>query len=252
MRFLLLLLLTLGSSPLLALELDGQTEFAQRLELNSSVSARVETILVSAGQPVEKGELLVRLETTELQAQVDMAGAEVEALRPNVARMQTELEKAQELFDRDSLALVELQHAEQDQAIAEARLKAAEAKLARALYRLGQAEIRAPFSGVVLAVRAAPGWYINTRVGEQALLTLADDRTMSAVALIPLERWRENLLHRSARVNYRDQSYQGRVSGLGRQITAGENQHPATVLEVSFEANGRVPAGLPVKIMLDD
>ena len=252
MRFPLLLLLVFASPPLLALELDGQTEFTRQLELNSSVSARVETILVSAGQQVEKDELLVQLETTELQAGLDMAGAEVDALRPSLARMLTELEKAQELFDRDSLALVELQNAEQDHAIAEARLKAAEARLARAEHRLAQAEIRAPFSGVVLAVRAAPGLYINTRVGEQTLLTLADDRTMSAIALIPLESWRDDLLHSSARVSYREQSYNGRVSRLGRQVTSGDNKHPAIVLEVRFEANGRVPAGLPVKISLDD
>lgn len=252
MRFPLLLLLAFASSPLPALELDGHTEFALRLELNSSVSARVETILVSAGQAVEKGQLLVQLETTELQAGLDMAGAEVDALRPKVARMSTELEKAQELFDRDSLALVELQNAEQDHTIAEARLRAAEAKLARAEYRLTQAEIRAPFSGVVLSVEAMPGLYINTRVGEQTLLTLADNRTMSAIALIPLESWSENLLQRGARISYRKQSYKGRVSRLGRRITPGENKHPATLLEVRFETDGRIPAGLPVKIRLDD
>ena len=252
MRFLLLLLPAFASSPLLALELDGQTEFARRLDLNSSVSARVETILVSTGQQVEKGELLVRLETTELQAHTEMARAEVDALRPQLARVLTELEKAQELFDRDSLALVELQNAEQDHAIAEAHLKSAEAKLVRAEYRLAQAEIRAPFAGVILAINATPGLYINTRVGEQTLLTLADNMTMSAIALIPLEHWNDELLHRSARVGYRDQTYNGRVSGLGRQITSGENDHPATVLEVRFEANGRIPAGLPVKILLEN
>lgn len=252
MRVLLLLLFVFGSSPLLALELDGQTEFAQRLQMNSSVSARVESVLVTTGQRVAAGELLMRLETTVLQARVDMARAEAAALSPSLARRLTELEKAQELFDRDSLALVELQNAEQDYAIAQARLDAAEARLARAEYRLSQAEIRAPFSGVVLTVEATPGQYINTGVSDRTLLTLADNKTMHAIALIPLESWRDDLMHRRASVIYGQQNFSGRVTGVGQQITRGENNHPAALLQISFDTDGKLPAGLPVKIRLAD
>jgi len=252
MRFLLLLLLVLGSSPLFALELDGQTDFAQRLQLNSSVSARVDAIMVTTGQQVAAGELLLRLETTELQARVDMARAGAAALSPAVARKLTELEKAQELFDRDSLALVELQNAEQDHAIAQARLDAAEARLARAEYRLSEAEIRAPFSGVVLTVEATPGQYINTDVSDRTLLTLADNKTMVAIALMPLESWRGDLLHRRANIIYNQQSFSGKVTGIGQQITRGENNHPAALLQISFDTDGKIPAGLPVKIRLAD
>ena len=252
MRFLLLLTFVFAAPSLLALELDGQTDFSRRLDLNSSVSARVETIFVLTGQQVEQGELLMQLETTELQSRVDISRAEVEAQAPAVERMLTELEKAQELFDRDSLALVELQRAEQDHQIARARLKAAEARLARAEYRLDQAQVRAPFSGVVLAVNATPGLYVNTRIGEQTLLTLADNITMSATALVPLERWRDNLLHRNAKLSYRNQTYRGRVSGVGHRIDTGENNHPAMRLEVEFDADGKIPAGLAIKIRLDD
>ena len=252
MRTLLILLLVIAPPPALALELDGHTEFAQRLNLNSSVSGRVEAVLVTAGQAVNRGELLLRLETAELQARVDMARAEADALAPLVARMATELDKARELFDRDSLALVPLQNAEQDHAIAEANLKAAEARLARAEYRLSQAEIRAPIGGVVLEVMATPGQFINTRVGDPVLLTLADIATMSATGLIPLEEWSAALLQRRARVNYRGKNYSGRVTSLGRQVRTGDNKHPAISIEIRFAAGGEIPAGMPVKITLED
>lgn len=252
MRFLLILLLAFAAPPALALELDGHTEFGQHLHLNSSVSARVEAILVSAGQAVNRGDLLLRLDTAELQARLDMARAEADALAPVVARMATELDKARELFDRDSLALVSLQNAEQDHAIAEANLQAARARLARAEYRLSQTELRAPINGVVLEVMATPGQFINTRVGDPVLLTLADVETMSATALVPLEIWSADLLQRSARVSYRGKTFDGRVTNLGRQIRAGDNNHPAIAIEVRFAAGGEIPAGLPVKITLDE
>lgn len=250
MRFLLAILLVLGSSPVLALDLDGQTDFAQRLALNSSVSARVQSINVAVGQQVAQGDLLIMLDTTSLQAQADIASAEVDAVTPRVERMLTELEKAQELFDRDSLALVALQHAEQDYAIAEARLKSAQAKLTRAQYRLAQAEIRSPVDGIVLGITASPGQYINTRVSDQALLTVAGNRAMVATAFIPLEQWNETLLHRKARVSYQKQKFSGKVIAVGRQVTIGENNHPSMTLSVSFETDGRLAAGLGVKITL--
>ena len=252
MRFLLALLLVLGSPHAFAIDLDGRTEYAKRLVLNSSISARVESIYVSAGQRVERDQLLLRFGTTDLQAQVDMARAEADALAPKLARMLTELEKAQELFDRDSLALVELQHAEQDHAIAQAQLQAAEARLTRAEHRLSEAEIRAPIDGVVLTVEATVGQYINTRVSDQTLLTLADTDSMLAVALLPLELWSDDLLHRAAKVSFRDQTYAGKVIGLDRQITIGSNNHPAIVVTVKFETDGGIPAGLPVKIAIAD
>ena len=252
MRFSLILLLVLGSSPVQAIDLEGQTDFARRLNLNSSVSARVDSIKVSIGQQVGQGELLLMLGTTSLQAHADMAGAEVDALAPEVERMLGELEKAQELFDRDSLALVALQHAEQNYAIAEARLKAAQAKLTNAQYRLSQAEIRAPFDGVILSIVASPGQYINTRVSDQTLLAMADNKNMVATTLLPVEQWKEDLLYRSARVSFRKQSYPGRVVAVGQEIVSGDNRHPAITVIVSFETDGKLAAGLGVKITIAD
>ena len=242
MRLLLAILLVVGAMPAFAIDLDGQIDFSQRLTLNSSVSARVHQVNVAVGQEVAQGELLLVLDKTSLQANADQASAEVDALMPGVERMLTELEKAQELFDRDSLALVALQHAEQDYAIAVARLKAARAKLTRARYHLSEAEIRSPIAGIVLGITANPGQYINTRVADQALLTVADNRTMVARVLLPLEQWNENLLHRKASVTVQKQSYPGKIIAVDRQVTRGENNHPSITLLVSFDANGKLPA----------
>ena len=248
MRLLLAILFLVGTMPAFAIELDGQIDFSKRLVLNSSVSARIQRINVAVGQEVAQGELLLALDKTSLQANADQASAEVDALMPGVERMLTELEKAQELFDRDSLALVALQHAEQDYAIAVARLKAARARLTRASYRLSEAEIRSPIAGIVLGITANPGQYINTRVADQTLLTVADNKTMVARALLPLEHWNENLLHRKVSVTVQKQSYPGKIVAVDRQVTRGENNHPSITLLINFDANGKLPAGLGAKI----
>lgn len=252
MRTWLVLSLCLVATPIFALELDAHTDFAQRVVLNSGVSGYVEAIAVTPGQTVRSGDLLLRLDPTGLQANADAAQAGVDALLPELARMQTELDKAQELFDRDSLALVDLQTAEQNHAIAAAQLAAAEARLKRARFRLAHTEIRSPMDGVVLDVNTFIGQFINTRVSDPALIAIADRRRMTASALLPLELYDEKLRQRRAKISFRDRRFDGRIVDIGSRITAGDNDHPALTLVVEFSTDGGLPAGLPVKISIED
>jgi RND family efflux transporter MFP subunit len=252
MRFLLVVLLCLGSTRLLAIDLNGQTEFAQRLTLNSSISGRVEVINVAVGQQVAAGEVLLSLVPTGLKANVDIAAAQADSLAPAVNRMLVELEKAQELFDLDSLALVELQLAEQNYAIAQANLAEAEARLARARFRLSQAHIRSPINGVVLSVATFAGQYINTAVNNQTLLTVVDNSSMTVQSLLPLELWKESIMGKVASVTVQQKTYQGKVIGTSEQVTIGDNNHPAVTLHIQIAADGKLAAGLPAKINIKD
>ena len=117
---------------------------------------------------------------------------------------------------------------------------------------MSQAEIRSPIAGIVLAIDTFPGQYINTRVSDQVLLTIADTHRMIASALLPIEQLDDGLLNRKARVRFREQYYDGRVVRLGRQIAIGANNHPAMTLVVRFDTAGDLPAGLPVEILIDE
>ena len=252
MRFLLAILICLGSTGVLAIDLNGESEFVQRLALNSSISGRVEVINVSVGQQVAAGEVLLSLVSTGLQARVGTAGARVNSLAPTVDRMRVEMEKAQELFDRDSLALVELQIAEQNYAIAQANLAGAQARLAGALFHLSQAEIRSPINGIVLSIATFTGQFINTAVNNQTLLTVVANSSMTVQSLLPLEFWKESLMDKPAQVDFQQQSYQGKVVGVSKQVTIGDNNHPAVTLRIEFVTDGKLAAGLPLKITIND
>jgi RND family efflux transporter MFP subunit len=252
MRILLTILLGILPIPAWAIDLSGITEFDQRLTLNSSISGRVERIHVEVGQRVAAGDLLLSMVSTGLQARVDMAGAQVDALSPIVDRMLTELDKAQELFDRDSLATVALQQAQQDHKIAEARLAEAQARLTLARFHLSQAQIRSPINGIVLGITTFPGQYINTQVSNQTLLSVADSSSMSVQALLPVELYSKTLLNRAAEVVYLQKSYAGKVVAIDRQVSMGDNNHPSMYVQIKFQTEGSLPAGLPVKINIDD
>jgi multidrug resistance efflux pump len=166
--------------------------------------------------------------------------------------MLVEMEKAQELFDRDSLALVELQIAEQNYAIAQANLAGAQARLAGALFHLSQADIRSPINGIVLSIATFTGQFINTAVNNQTLLTVVDNSSMTVQSLLPLEFWKESLMDKPAQVDFQQQSYQGKVVGVSKQVTIGDNNHPAITLRIEFATDGKLAAGLPLKISIND
>jgi multidrug resistance efflux pump len=166
--------------------------------------------------------------------------------------MQTELDKAQELYDRDSLARVALQQAQQDYAIAAAKLAAAEAKLELARFHLAQAQLRSPIDGIVLSINTFQGQYINTAVNDQTLLTVADNNAMSVQALMPVELFHKSLLNKPARITYLKQTFRGKVVAIDRQVSMGANNHPSMFLQIRFTTDGSLPAGLPVKISVDE
>lgn len=251
MRPALTLMLLLCSLPVLAVDLDGVTEFGQEFKLNSSISGRIDRVHVVTGQRVTAGELLLELDRGTLQAKADIAQARVESLQPEQEKKQTELDKAQELFDRDSLALVELDNAQRELRIAESRLKAAEAEMELAQLLLAQAELRSPIDGLVLSVGVFPGQFVNTRVSDPVLVTIVDNRSMFARAQIPIENWSAKLLQRTARVSYGGQKYSGKIAELGQRVTTGKNNHPALTLRIRFTADGKIPAGLPVQVSFD-
>ena len=252
MRYQSIILLLLAPAATLAIELDGQTDFGRRLELNSSISARIDSIRVRPGERVSAGQVVVNLVATGLRANAASARAEADALVPVAERMLTELEKARELYARDSLAVIELQNAEQDHAIARSRLEAAEAKLARALFLLSQAEIRSPIDGVVIEVDAFAGQYVNTRVENRRLLTIVDTDSMIAEATLPWELANPSLLRRPVEVRYGDQLYRGKIVEIGRRASIGNNNHPAVRIRIEFRADGRLAAGMPVRISIAD
>lgn len=252
MRLFIIPLLLIFTSPLVALELNGNTEFSRMLMLNSSVSGKIAKIHVSDGQSVKKGDLLIELDTTRFQSELDIAQAGLDSLMPTLLQLKTELEKAEELFDRDSLAMVELQQAQQNHDAAMAQTAAAEAKLEIARLNLADTRIHSPTDARVLSVDTHLQRYINTTVADPTLLTLVDDRQMLVRALLPAENWSNQLLNRPATVSFHQNRYRGKVIGIGQQRISGSNNHPALALIIRFEANGKVPANVLVQVEIDE
>jgi len=135
----------------------GSLWAADKVELTTRVSGVVEEVLVKPGQRVKKGAVLLRLDKTVLQARLDEAAAEQVRADADEADARRELERAEELFNRTVSSTSELEASTLRHARAKSALATANARLVIAKKNLSDADLKAPFNGVVNAVPGAPG-----------------------------------------------------------------------------------------------
>lgn len=152
----------------------------------SRISGTVERVLVLEGAVVEKGDLLVQLDTELLEilarqaeARLSEARAGITIAESSLARARNALARIEGLRDTASFSSSRFDDAQSDffqtqglLAEAEARVKTAEATLAETRYQLDRAEITAPFPGIVLEVNTNPGEFISSGAPVVSLLDI--------------------------------------------------------------------------------
>lgn len=137
---------------------------------------RILQVLVSVGDRVNSNQVLARIdniEAGELSSQVDAARAELQRTKIQLVNARRQSERAKNLLNAGAIPAKEQEAAEADMKALEEALRAQESLLTGLEIRLkrfgaplaGDASltaIRAPFSGVVTTVDAAPGDVVDS------------------------------------------------------------------------------------------
>ncbi|QJW89896.1 efflux RND transporter periplasmic adaptor subunit [Spirosoma taeanense] len=114
---------------------SGSLLAAEQVDIYPEISARITQLNIREGQPVQKGDLLVKLFDADLRAQLQKLQAQADNAR------RTE-ERNKQLLDRGGISQQEF-----DIATTNLRSSLADIELVRA--NLQRTEIRAPFSGII-------------------------------------------------------------------------------------------------------
>ena len=247
-RLLLPVLFLLITPALQALELNGFTRFGDRVTLNAATSGVIARIAVRPGQRVSRGDLLLQLDDRPQRARLKRARALADRLKTPLQTAELEFERAQELYDRDSLSTVALQNAEGKLAEARGAYEAALAEQKLAEYELERTRLTAPLSARVLEIHARKGQFVNPQVALSPLLTLVETRRMQAAASLSSEQWSKDWVGRKAQVIYRGQRYPGRVEGLGLQRIQNGSGLSGYEIRIVFDTDQLIPADMPVRI----
>ncbi len=152
-------------------EVIGTLKAANRTMVSPRVMATIEEVAVVAGQQVNEGDVLVRLDDREIQARLDQARQSLARARAVRREASLAYERAKPLYAKKVLSQSEFERAEAKFAVADANHLQAEQSVREAEVMLSYTTVVAPRSGRIVDRLAEPGDV--ARPGE-ALLVLYD------------------------------------------------------------------------------
>jgi len=169
----------------------GTLQPTNQVDVGSELSGIIKTVEVDFNDRVKVGQVLARLDTAKLKAQVLQSEAALSSARARVLEseanedeMKRRLERAKELSARNFISEEALVTAEAAEKRAVATLQSARSQVeqARATLEVDQtnlakADIRSPINGTVLARKVEPGQTVAASFQAPVLFTLAEDLT---------------------------------------------------------------------------
>ncbi len=141
---------------------SGTFKAADEAKLYFSTGGKVEKVYVEEGDEVFKGDMLAKLDTSALELALLQARAARDEAEYNLSQLKNVLRASS-----DRVKIAELQ------------LEAAEKAVAQAQKQLDEAILRAPFSGVVVAVTVDEGDIVpNPAMAPQPIIQLIDPNSI--------------------------------------------------------------------------
>jgi HlyD family secretion protein len=170
----------------------GTLQPVKQVDVGIEVSGTIKTVDVDYNDSVTNGQVLARIDTSKLEAQVlqseaalDSARAKLRQVQATVQETQTQLARltrvrelsggqvpSQSEYDTQQAALT---RAQADEGSARADITQAAATLAVNRSDLDKAEVHSPIKGIVLSRAAEPGQTVAAAFSTPVLFTLAED-----------------------------------------------------------------------------
>ncbi|HEV8553601.1 MAG TPA: efflux RND transporter periplasmic adaptor subunit [Casimicrobiaceae bacterium] len=191
---------TYPSQQFVVLNSTGYVVAQRKAAISSKASGRLEWLGVAEGTRVKAGEIIARLDSRDVSAQLDAARANVNVARATLEQMLAEdrdaeasLRRTRDLFAQKfvSQSALDQAKARSDRAVAgvasgKAGLAAAEANARNAQVAVDYTLIRAPFDGIILSKSANVGDMVtpfsSAADSKGAVVTMADMSTLEVEA----------------------------------------------------------------------
>jgi len=205
----------------------GTVEPLRKVEIGSLVSGIVKKVYVDFNSKVKKGELLVRLDPSPYDAQLNKAKADIARAKAEFSSMETVYESNKKLYEKNLISKYEFDDSIAQYTTSLASIAQAEAALAIAETNLRATLVRSPLDGFVMSRRVEDGQAISSADSRSALLTIAEDitkmRVNANVSEADIGRVMEgNEVHFTVDA-YREMTFTGRVWQVRNQPMITDN-----------------------------
>ena len=164
-----------GSGEHIVLNASGYVTARRAATVSSKVTGKVTEVLIEEGMKVKAGQIVARLDDSNVKANLDVAGAQLASAKAALAETEAQCKNADQEFQRTTELARQHIASQADLDLAEANAEALQAHLAQQKLDVIVAErqvamwqqqmddmiIRAPFDGVVTTKDSQPGEMIS-------------------------------------------------------------------------------------------
>ena len=238
----------------------GAVEPINVVEVKSKASGMITKMPVETGTQVKPGDLLVQIDTRDVQNQYNQAQADYKAAQAKLAVSEAQKKRNDELFKARVITSQEYETASLDYESSKAALIRADASLDLAKQRLEDATVTAPIVGTVLTKTVSLGQVItsatNSATGGTTLLTMADLGRVRVRALFNETDIGQVRPGQNATVTvdaFPDRRFQGAVEKIEPSATIQQNVTMFPVLVTLDNREGLLKPGMngEVSVLVD-
>lgn len=165
-------------------QLSGQLTPLRSAQLRAQVAGAITSILVDEGAAVRAGQVVAVIDTTALAEAVRSAHSQLGSAQLAAEIAQRNYERSQNLHNAGAIADKDLETAHSQAVAAAAQVSDAQNRLTTAEKQLGDAVVRAPWSGVVSARPANVGDVLQTG---NPILTIVDPSDLELDGSVPAD-----------------------------------------------------------------
>ena len=153
----------------------GEIQPLNTINVGSQVSGTIEAIYVDYNSKVKKGDVLLKIEPSVLQASVDEAEASLVSAESQRNYAKSEYERNKALYDDGFISRAELEQSQTTYEQAEQSVNRMRSQYDRAVTNLGYATITSPVDGTVISRQVDVGQTVAASFQTPDLFEIAED-----------------------------------------------------------------------------
>ncbi len=143
------------------IEASGELVARQQAWVASELAGRITEIVRDEGSDVAQGDVVLTIDPERRRLEVADARAGVAQAQASAAEAEREAARIRQLYDKGVASKARLEQVETELRLAKSRRDASRARLGVAARALADAEVRAPFAGVIAERRISAGEFVQ-------------------------------------------------------------------------------------------
>jgi len=159
----------------------GTVEPTDTVIVGTQVSGTIKKVYVDFNSVVKKGQLLVELDKSILQAEVDQKNAALQAAQANLVYQKSNYDRQIQLFNAGVISKAEFEMVLYQYNSARENTNSSKAQLTSAKKNLSYADIYSPINGTVLSRSISEGQTVAASFNTPTLFSIAKDLTKMQV-----------------------------------------------------------------------